>query len=1650
MDAEIVKQELEAAAHDGAVLERLKRSRGIPKEVSQHFIRLYDGRGLAHHVPVFSGPDTFDHPFGRLKDTDRDALIATLLPHVAPSANAGWDLLARRPYAPLRKPFRAAHCKETLAQIRLDWLTNITAVLGSYERDIEWVAERAAHIGYWLEADLGWLLAGALELGGETGDNVLEILKQSAAGEHPIGEMGRHVTQAMMSCSREEAWEYIEKMLLAAQRQEGLRDAILQSAHQSHPEAFRRLLRLIREERLARFSSVVRAIDWWFGFKWDGSAKMKLDDVVDTVLRFFDHPDERHAALDEKDAQTAYLALWTLAFDDVESAIPAAVTLLDSGSAEIRFVATHFLVQARWTGALPHLTDKGLADSDLRVAGRALDAFGNYFGYGRDVVSAWKATRWVDGELLTARLEELLKRLDSRVVQLEALVWPWWEQKLERGQVALAMVEHVGFRSMTRLVPYLPDLDPSLRASILAELCGVPSRWDPRVKPSRKPLSAESRQVALDFLGDPSPDVRWVAFQALEGQPLETDEVERLVELLHRKAGDLRNGCIKRLGSLDDGRLVNLIEKLLADRSAGRRTAGLELLRHAVDDGRASERLHGVAARYRDERDKLSEAEHAHLEAVLEPDVGPASTDDALGLIDPARLRTWPEPKAEGFRLHTPAARGSLDSLAQLVLEHQKYEVRREGRDDTTFAALGFWLPGPRLAAEIEELESKLPLADTWKSWLLERAESLRDPDGMELLRALLAEEGSPPWSGPHTRQLTGQDEYSQPSHTLQTLLEWAVYWQHPPGAAAFLLDGLESRLAAIRKEDFEKLATEPDWSWYSIKYMAKRPDYESALRAWNADAWLRRVRWWRDVTPTDWSEEDAERLFGLLRWFQNRSRGGNALQIRPHDLLDVWRTGRIDEGEIIDTLVGRWTHQPRLDLLAGISGRRTKGELAKHPRLVELVDRCRRRIVEVESQRGDRESAATHLALELRWSGGLETVTRAVEKLGKTSFARTGVYWSDPRSRQHTLSRLVLRSTPREEDQPEDFAAWVKRARINEKRLVELAVYAPQWAGFVNHVLEWPGLESAVWWIQAHTKDDRSWGLPELQELWTAQVSERTPLSAADLKEGAVDVRWFREAHAQLGAERWAMVHAAAKYASSSAGHRRAQLFAAAMLGETRQEELVAAIETKRHQDSVRALGLLPLADGAAGRAELLERYHVLQEFRRGSRKFGSQRKASEGRATDIGQANLARTAGYADPLRLQWAMEREAVKDLIDGPVTLVTGETRLVLSIDADGKPDLTVEKKGKTLKSIPQAIRKDPAVVELKERVTALRRQASRVRDSLEGCMCRGDTFSGRELRELLEHPVLAPGLSRLVFVADDFAGYPAKAGKALRDAAGAFHAVGVRESLRLAHPHDLLEMGDWSGWQRECFQAERVQPFKQLFRELYLLTEDERGRTSTRRYAGHQVAPRQALALLGSRGWVSHPEEGVQKTFHQEGLTARLDFQETWFTPAEIEGLTLEEACFTQKNEWKPLPLSEIPPQVFSEAMRDLDLVVSVAHQGGVDPEASASTIEMRAALLRETSALLELKNVDVKESHAFIDGELGRYSVHLGSAVTRVLPGSALVIVAVHSQHRGRLFLPFADDDPRTAEVLSKVLLLARDKEIKDPNILDQIRAARR
>ena len=184
---------------------------------------------------------------------------------------------------------------------------------------------------------------------------------------------------------------------------------------------------------------------------------------------------------------------------------------------------------------------------------------------------------------------------------------------------------------------------------------------------------------------------------------------------------------------------------------------------------------------------------------------------------------------------------------------------------------------------------------------------------------------------------------------------------------------------------------------------------------------------------------------------------------------------------------------------------------------------------------------------------------------------------------------------------------------------------------------------------------------------------------------------------------------------------------------------------------------------------------------------------------------------------------------------------------------------------------------------------------------------------------------------------------------------------------------------------------------------------------------------------------------MQKVYYKENLIATIYALADWFSPSDIEAPTLEWVAFYDRKTFKEKPISEIPDIICSEVMRDVDLAVSVAHAGEIDPEMSHSTIEMRKAIAEFVIPMFKLKNVTFTDSHALIKGERGNYNVHLGSGVIHQEGGPMINVLPVHSQQRGRIFLPFVDDDPKTAEVLSKIIFFAEDQKNKDPYILEQL-----
>jgi hypothetical protein len=589
-------------------------------------------------------------------------------------------------------------------------------------------------------------------------------------------------------------------------------------------------------------------------------------------------------------------------------------------------------------------------------------------------------------------------------------------------------------------------------------------------------------------------------------------------------------------------------------------------------------------------------------------------------------------------------------------------------------------------------------------------------------------------------------------------------------------LDALETTLATVPRDVLTKvLATDSHIVVVASGRIPYADDWRNRL---NGHPWYGLLAGLLQVRPGLFTSAQIERWYRLMRWVEQPAPQAVPLPVTDRLLAAAHGVGAASDGDVAASFL-----RPR-NLLFGDLTRHWRGKLeAVYPALAPIADLIRDRVVAVELQRGDLPTPTSLAAINIASVSGVRLAARLLRALGKNPLTR-GWRWSSD-SRADVLSHLLRVSFPAPGETGADLKAAADEAGVSPDRLVDLALYAPQWAVPVEEALGWPGLADGVLWLHAHTKDEQ-WSVDaELRDSWAAMTAERTPLASQDLIDGAVDVDWFRRAHAALGPTRWAVLHKAARHASGGTGHRRAQLYAEAMLGQQSPAEVTSRITAKRDQEAVRALGLLPLrGDPARRRADIQRRYAVLREFERGSKAFGSMRQASERTAVRIGLENLARTAGYPDPLRFTWAVEAQEAGDLAAGPVAVVKGDVTLTLSVDAGGTTELAIARDGRALKSVPAALRKDPDVTALQARKTELAKQAARVRVTLEAAMVTQDAFTAGDFAELRRHPVVAPMLAQLVWVKED--GQTASLDEGQRDG-----------PLRIAHPVDFMADGSAS-------------------------------------------------------------------------------------------------------------------------------------------------------------------------------------------------------------------------------------------------------------
>lgn len=429
------------------------------------------------------------------------------------------------------------------------------------------------------------------------------------------------------------------------------------------------------------------------------------------------------------------------------------------------------------------------------------------------------------------------------------------------------------------------------------------------------------------------------------------------------------------------------------------------------------------------------------------------------------------------------------------------------------------------------------------------------------------------------------------------------------------------------------------------------------------------------------------------------------------------------------------------------------------------------------------------------------------------------------------------------------------------------------------------------------------------------------------------------------------------------------------------------------------------------------------------------------------------------------------------------------------------------KGKLLKSVPARVKVEhpDELQDLKQSHKDIQAMLPTQRDRIDGLFVQQASWRCDVWRErYAEHPLVGTISRRLIWCVD---GTPALlTDGTLTDVTGQAIRHGRTAEVTLWHPAGR-SIDEVLAWRQRLEDLHITQPFKQAHREIYLLTDAERRTQSySNRFAAHVLRQHQFHALCAARGWKNRlrllvdsayeppykllPAGGLRAEFWVEGLggdygtdtngagvflrvaTDQVRFYRLQAAPNIAHAAGGGYAMYAPRGDrdrmHEPLPLQDVPPLVFSEIMRDVDLFVGVAsvgndptwHDGGPEGrfldywqsvsfgELTGSATTRKQVLERLIPRLKIAARCSFSERFLVVRGDLRTYKIHLGSGNILMEPNDQYLCIVPDARSSGEspdLYLPF-EGDRTLSIILSKAFLLGDDRNIEDATIVRQLR----
>lgn len=1520
---------------------------------------------------------------------------------------------------------------------------------------------------------------------------VIDAIKESILSENNTVVVSRSMISAIVKSKNIELHELLAKLLVAARLSEGIRQVICESADEGRIDSFVTLLKVIEQENLVRFAAVKRAFAVWTGFIDENNIDRIIKKILPTMLSIIEDLDQARELLKTNDSINIMLGLWALAANDVALAMKEMKTIAKDGTKTQKLTISYFnrLLQSRqFSGSVAQYVIENNPD-DFELVAAFLPT---YIPNAEQLVRCSFRTkgneqffRSSDEEVVYSKISlsdvfangmdeqgakahyEILKKnlaqLKKKKMEMSPFIFPWYSITICRSdfveKMALIAYALEDQKYIDETCQMLSDIDGEYSA-----------RCDYVRLLLHDPQNELQRKMLLSYICDRETYTRKTAFRLLECLELRADEYEILVGYLKYKSEDIRKYVMSLLKMQPKTVLSENIKTLLNSKNENMRLAGFDLLKTEFEEDKDFAKKLLTECLVLDdlsEQEKMLWTEICGENASVNNEAGYGIYDVDADLELP-KIKNNVKLVWKFFSVSNKELDKAFISLINFITENGHLEYK-DSSGETRLLANGLHC----ISHDNKRYSDSYPFKELWEAYYKEHIHSeklilsmqlaskvgyteLKIKDYKEyrkLEKKLMPHAGSDydrPVLKDSDRRFTYIDTLAIAVNIMVDIAGATIPREIALAACDYMVQ-IPEKMRWLQEAEIHSLYAHN----HTIEYVA----------FWDS---MKLRSFVERLLDADYSNHYEEIFYALRRIDlayenqKNRKKTRYSYSMRRNNILSVYHfmyaclNGIITKDYLYKYIFEELSLEVAIDELNVFASENLNYSecyaLKKFMKVdvekrevdtsdpfyqfgKEIYDTVANLMLNVELKRGDTETEFSKAATRLKRVDGIQRLGEILIALGKDTLDRGTYYlYGGGTGKKECLSHLLQACYPL----PEEKAADLKQIKVSKDRLIEVAMYAPQWLDLIEEFLDCQGFKSSCYYFMAHMNE-------QFDDKKKSIIAKYTPLSDEELNDGAFDLEWFFESYNQLGEKMFQKLYKAAKYISDGSKHSRARKYADAALGKVAREELERTILDKRNKDLLMSYGIIPVED----ESDSLHRYEFIQEFLKLSRKFGAQRRASEKKACEMALKNLATTSGYLDSLRFTLAMETALVEEnnqYFDG---FEIENYKFAVTVSDDGKAELFVQKDGKKMKSVPAAYKKDERIIELKEFVTKLKNQYSRSVKMFESSMEESEEYSVKELLRLCRNPVMKAILTKLIFVKGSEFYRINSESEFVSAVSDAKSMLLEKDLVRVAHPYDMYIHNEWTRLQKLVFSwasgEKKYQPFKQVFRELYVKLSEESDATTSKMFAGNQIQPKKTVATLKNRRWIADYEDGLQKVYYKENVIATIYAMADWFAPSDVEEPTLEYVAFYDRKTFKEKKLSEISDILYSEVMRDVDLAVSVAHAGGVDPETSHSTVELRKTIIEFNLKLFKLNNVKLEGSHAFIEGTHGKYSVHLGSGMIHKLPGVAINVLPVHSQNRGKIFLPFIDEDPKTAEIMSKIIMLAQDQKIKDTSILEQI-----